>query len=100
NHIRGLRDHGTFNASAGNGTVKIAIGVNHQMAADRSWRRPPSFDHGGYRHLPAIEHPALGNHQRIDLVVRGHSVHGDLPSCKERVWALAGLQFKSLADTG
>ena len=58
-------DHRAFDAAARDRAVEIAVGVDDEMAADRPRRRAPGLDDGGDRHLLAVLHPALGDHQRI-----------------------------------
>ena len=54
-----------LDAAAGDGSLEIAIGIDDQMAADRTWRRAPGFHHGGDRHGAAFAHPVFGDLERI-----------------------------------
>src|SRR5690606_35506567 len=66
-HVEGLSDHRALDAAARDRALEIALAVDHQMTADRAWRRTPGLDHGCERHLAALLAPGLGERQHILL---------------------------------
>src|SRR5688572_22252647 len=76
-HVDRLGDDRALDATAGNRAMEIAFGVDDQMAADWTRRRPPGLDHGCKRNVTAFVPPGFRNDQRIPDVIEVSCVFHD-----------------------
>src|ERR1700687_4219371 len=72
-HVERLGDHRALYAAAGHRAEKIAVGIDHEIGADRPRRRAPGLDHGGERHTAPGAPPVLRRFENV-FVAREHGM--------------------------
>src|SRR5690606_13028211 len=76
--VLGLSDNRALDTSSGDRSEEISVGIDYELASDRSRRRSPCFDHRGKRNLAALTKPNLCCCQRVGRLIN-RRVHCFLP---------------------